>query len=802
MNFKYLTKQNILNALLSLAIGVGVYCIELNSNISQSEKIYTQDSKDILSEININFEKYTTVLHGLQAFMITNPNVSHEQFKQYIDSLNMLKNYPGFQSLNYAQDIFESDKDSLLKELKKNFSKQYQDNPDLLNKINNSLEKNFSKFSSNDEHFVITYQEPLDKSYFSIGKDLGNISDIYKATIKTKKTGIAHQSGKLFEAYYTNPNEKFWAIGIRLPVYNDINSKDVYLGSVGAGINFGTLISSSINQGYTDKFSKFQVYKLKGDATEDTLLFDSSLKNNSINELNKINVKDSLSNKKTIKGTVSIQNQLFEVVFFVNTNKAYYTNNSIILVSFLVTMLVMALLIIYFTTLDLKNKAQKLVEEKTKDLRNMAWYDSLTGAYTRGKFVEILKQKISKAKNSNIMLFFIDIDVFKRVNDTLGHKAGDSVLKEYVNRLNEQLKNHPEASISRLGGDEFILLVEGKANVDSWVELIKDVTQSPFVIDKFKFSLTQSIGVSSYPKDGITVEELLRKAEIAGFISKQNGGNTYSIYSDILGNKLVEENKMETYLLESIKENELFLAFQPKVKKENGRYKIYAFETLMRWKSKKLGDVPAGTFIPLAEKNGFIEELSNWLINEVCKKIISWKEDFNVEFPIAINLSAKQFLNKNLAEDLLKIVNTYNINHSLITFEITETAIMKNPEYAKEIIDKFRENNINVAMDDFGTGHSSLLYISQFNIDEIKIDKSFVSKITENGKDKAIIESIIDLAHKLDLKVVAEGVEDPEELEYLEKVNCDYYQGFYFSTPLKENELFEVFHRGNFYLDI
>lgn len=802
MKFKYLTKQNLINALVSITIGSGVYILQLNKNIRELENLNTQNSQKIVADISINFDKYNTVLHGLQAFMVTNPNVSHEQFKQYIDSLNMLKNYPGFQALNYAQDIFEEDKQPLLLKLKKEYASQYQDNTVLLNKINSSLDKNFSNFSPNNEHFVITYQEPLDKSFFSIGKDLGNIDDIYKATIETKKTGIAHQSGKLFEAYIANSNDKFWAIGLRLPVYNNMTSKDIYLGSVGAGINFGTLISSAINQGYTDKFKKFQVYKLKGDATEDAVLFDSSLKNNSINELSSIDIKKSLDNKNIIKGTFSLQNQLFEVVFFKNIDKAYYTNNSIIIVSILTSMLVMTLLTTYFYTLNSRNKAQKLVEEKTKDLKNMAWYDSLTGAYTRGKFVDLLKQKIEKSKNSNIMLFFIDIDNFKRVNDTLGHSAGDKLLKQYVEKLNQQLKYDAQASLSRLGGDEFILMIEGKINIKTWIDLINDAVSLPFIIDNYKFSITQSIGIASYPKDGITVEELLRKADIAVYQAKQNGGNTHSIYSDILGNKLVEENKMETYLLEAIKENELFLAFQPKVKKENGRYKIYAFETLMRWKSKKLGDIPAGVFIPLAEKSGFIEELTDWLINEVCKKIILWKNDFNIEFPIALNLSAKQFLNKNLAEDILKIINSYNIDHSLITFEITETAIMKNPEYAKEIINKFRENNIHVAMDDFGTGHSSLLYISQFNIDEIKIDKSFVSKITENGKDKAIIESVIDLAHKLDLKVVAEGVEDPDELEYLEKVNCDYYQGFYFSTPLKENELFEVFHRGNFYLDI
>jgi diguanylate cyclase (GGDEF)-like protein len=800
MKFKYLTKQNLISALISIAIGAGVYTVQLNKNIKELDNNYTQNSQKVVTDINTNFEKYSTVLHGLQAFMITNPNVDHEQFGQYIDSLNMLKNYPGFMALNYASDVSEENKSSVIEQLKKDLAKQYKDNPELLNKINQNIDTNLKNYGPNNEHFIITYQEPMDKNLFSIGKDLGNVPDVYKAIMETKKTGLTHQSGKLFPAYDSNINDKFWAIGVRLPVYDNLNSKDVYLGSVGAAINFNKVIASSINQGYSDFFNKFQVYKLKGDAVEDTLIYDSSLKIASIDALKKINTQIYLKDKNVIKGTFSIQNQLFEIIFFINPSKAYYTNNSIIIVSILTTMLVMTLLVTYFYTLNSRNKAQKLVEEKTKDLKNMAWYDSLTGAYTRGKFVDLLKQKIEKAKNSNIMLFFIDIDNFKRVNDTLGHNSGDKLLKNYVDKLNQQIKYDPQASLSRLGGDEFILMVDGKVNIEKWIELINDTTALPFIIDNYKFSITQSVGISSYPKDGITVEELLRKADIAVYQAKQNGGNNHSIYSDVLGNKLVEENKMETYLLEAIKENELSLAFQPKVKKENGRYKIYAFETLMRWKSKKLGDVPAGVFIPLAEKSGFIEELTDWLINEVCKKIIIWKNEFNIEFPIALNLSAKQFLNKNLAEDILKIINNYNIDHSLITFEITETAIMKNPEYAKEIINKFRENNVHVAMDDFGTGHSSLLYISQFNIDEIKIDKSFVSKITENGKDKAIIESIVDLAHKLDLKVVAEGVEDPEELEYLEKINCDYYQGFYFSTPLKENELFEVFHRGNFFL--
>lgn len=789
-----------MGVIISGLIGAGVYTYGSYLAQKESENKFTSQAQETISQINTNFEKYTTVLRGLHAFIETNPNINHLEFSQYIDSLNIIKNYPGFSSLNYAVEIKSEDKDKEILRLKNDINEFLKDNPALLTKVQQSIEKNSQEFGDNPLHFMIRYQAPVETSYFAFGKDLGNNQSIYESTLKTKKTGVPAKSGKLFIAR-NNKNEKYWSMGFRLPVFSHHKT---YLGSAGVSIDFSNIIKSVIPSDKNFAFKVFDTEWSNEDISTNNMVFNSSAKgveDSTVSDkksqvfINNVGL-DALPGFYHVNEIV-VDTKKFKIVLYTNNKAAYITsNNMLVFASVLVFVVCLALWLAYITLLHSKQHAVRLADAMTIDLQHMAWYDSLTGAINRARFLLILEDRIKNQKEEPFMVLYIDMDGFKKVNDTLGHQAGDVVLKEYTDRMKDVLKDHPETSLARVGGDEFVLLIDGRQHIQKWVKMINTVTTSPFMINNYRFSLGQSIGVARYPEDGMDNETLLRKADMAMYTAKKSESEEYVIYSDFLGQSLLERNRMESDLLNSINEEELYLMFQPKmIKSENG-YRIKGMEALMRWKSKEWGEVPPDKFITIAEQNGFIEELSRWLVGEVCRKIIAWKKDHNVDAVISINLSGKQFLNNHLADDVLAIIYSYGVNPASVVLEITESAIMKEPETAKKIINKFREHGLKVSMDDFGTGYSSLSYLTSFNIDELKVDKSFVRKSQKNEADRLVVEAIVLMAHKLNLRVVAEGVETPEELEFLESINCDMIQGYYFSKPLKEPDLIE-FHKKN-----
>ncbi|MFC7686979.1 EAL domain-containing protein [Ureibacillus sp. GCM10028918] len=418
-------------------------------------------------------------------------------------------------------------------------------------------------------------------------------------------------------------------------------------------------------------------------------------------------------------------------------------------------------------------------------LHYLAYHDMLTGLPNRRLFDEELEEYIHQAERSNehFAVFYFDLDRFKVVNDTLGHHIGDQLLIEVTKRLQKQIR--PDDLLARMGGDEFALLVKNLADLRLIEDLAKKILTSfeaSFNVNENKIHISSSIGISLYPTNSKDSQELMKQADIAMYYSKEKGKNIYEFFQttdpDHKHNKLY----LETHLRKAILNKELFVMYQPKVELKTNQ--IVGCEALIRWKHPELGSISPMEFIHIAEESGFIVPMGEWIVSEVCRKIKEWQSKGLQMVPVAINLSLKQILSRNLVYTVKDIIQEYQIEPCNLEFEITESAMMKDLDTTLYVLNELKNIGICIAIDDFGTGYSSLAHLKRFPIDILKIDRSFIKDIPSDEEDMAITSLIISMGKHLNLKIVAEGVETEEQLHYLTKLGCDQYQGYYFSPPL------------------
>ncbi|MCM0647158.1 EAL domain-containing protein [Clostridium swellfunianum] len=429
---------------------------------------------------------------------------------------------------------------------------------------------------------------------------------------------------------------------------------------------------------------------------------------------------------------------------------------------------------------------QKKAEDK---IRSLAYFDSLTGLPNRYLFNEALTQYISGdgQERDQFAILFLDFDRFKVINDTLGHAVGDLLIK----KIAERLKDIPckDTLISRMGGDEFIILlynISDIVQVEDYAEKVLNSFSKPLAVGEHELFITASIGISVYPQNGIEKEALVKNADTAMYRAKGKGGNNYEFYETQMNEKALERLELENDLRKAMDKNELFIVYQPKVDLNTG--KIIGAEALVRWRHSKRGVVSPVDFIPIAEETGLILPIGNWVINEACRQIRVWRESGLKDIRISINISPQQFLRDNLVKAVENALSEACIEGSCIELEITESCLMENTERNMEIVKRLKLLGIDVSVDDFGKGFSSLSYLKQFDIDVLKIDSSFIKDIPNDANDMAITTAIISMAHELNLKVVAEGVETNEQLRFLLGKNCDEMQGYYFSRPVSSED--------------
>lgn len=428
------------------------------------------------------------------------------------------------------------------------------------------------------------------------------------------------------------------------------------------------------------------------------------------------------------------------------------------------------------------------LEEYSNKLSYLAYHDTLTGLFNRLYLNEVIEREFEDSTLEGA-IFFIDLDNFKYINDTLGHNAGDHLLSSISQKLSSLSKE--DIIFVRLGGDEFIFYAKHMSQKqdckDFANQIIEEFTKPFFILDHY-LSITVSIGISRFPADGSTLNVILQNSDMAMYQAKSNGKNGYYFYQPQLKEDLVERVSIETDMKNSLKNGDFKVFYQPQIKIDS--YQVDGFEALIRWNSPTLGMLSPQKFIPIAEETGFINSLGEWILDTACKFIKNFNDTYHKQYKISVNISVIQLFQKDFEKIVEKILKESKLESQLLELEITESVIMEYPEYSIEKLNTLRKLGIRIALDDFGTGYSSLSYLKNLPLTTLKIDKSFVDTINKSISGANITDTIIELGHKLHLSIIAEGVENQEQLQYLSKSNCDMIQGFYFSKPLSEEDLF------------
>jgi diguanylate cyclase (GGDEF)-like protein len=438
-----------------------------------------------------------------------------------------------------------------------------------------------------------------------------------------------------------------------------------------------------------------------------------------------------------------------------------------------------------------------LTERRYSEMRldMLANHDPLTGLPNRSYFQDYLGHALARAQREKLQvsLLFIDLDRFKHINDSQGHEVGDQVLRVVANRLAEQLR--ADDFVARLGGDEFAVILShppaSRAASRVARKLLTLLAES-FKLDRRRYAIGASIGISVYPDDGLDANTLLRQADLAMYQAKQRRSG-FEYFSDELNTVVQQQLKLETGLRQALERNELRLAYQPKVDLASGR--VVGLEALARWMTRSGGIVMPDQFIPVAEETGLIMPLGRWVVRAACEQWIAWRDAGLAPPPVAINLSPRQFSDTRLIDDIDAILKETGMPSSHLQLEVTESTAMENPARTFGMLDALRQRGLHVYIDDFGTGHSNLGQLKRMPIDALKIDKSFVTDVLTDIDDAEIATAIIRLAHALTLRVVAEGVETLEQVAFLKQNGCDEIQGYVVSKPLPPDQVSALFAR-------
>ncbi len=428
-------------------------------------------------------------------------------------------------------------------------------------------------------------------------------------------------------------------------------------------------------------------------------------------------------------------------------------------------------------------------------LIKLAKYDVLTGLSNRAKFHDFTEGKIAYSAHheKSLAILFIDLDHFKNINDSMGHDAGDELLISVAERLRTCIRETD--LVARMGGDEFAITlvdIDTASQVTRIVQNVLQVLSAPFFIESREIIISASIGISLFPESGSDLKTLAKTAATAMHQAKTDCRNTYRFFSEEIQNRVMEEHSLEIALKRAINNNEFFLHYQPLIDAVSGR--IIGLEALIRWQNEDWPNIGPHRFIPIAEECGLLPALGKWVLLAACQQSVKWLKDPSISFnyPISVNLSPKQLVYNDFVDLLVWVLKETEIPPQNLVLELTETAVMQNPEVAISTLTKISAAGVKLAVDDFGTGYSSLNYLKQLPIDKLKIDRSFVKDIGVDQNGEAIVKAILALAHSLNLEVVAEGVEKRAQADFLRGHDCEVLQGYFFSKPITVDEVSEL----------
>lgn len=435
----------------------------------------------------------------------------------------------------------------------------------------------------------------------------------------------------------------------------------------------------------------------------------------------------------------------------------------------------------------------------------LARFDSLTGLANRSVFSERVKLAIETAERNGFLgaVLFLDLDNFKRINDTFGHGMGDLLLQEVARRITESGNEKSRPLVARFGGDEFTVLLPEINQISDAEEAARRILESiGMTIDLagHEVVVTPSIGIAIFPHHGEDVDSLMKNVDAAMYFVKRAGKNGYELFVKSMNIVAKRRLELESHLRHAIELNELSLNYQPQVEMSGGR--IIGVEALLRWHSKELGFVSPVEFIPVAEETGLISPIGEWVLREACHQTRAWQLQGLPEIRVAVNLSVRQFAKQNLEKLVSQVLLDTGLPVHCLELEITENMLMDDVEGSVETLHRLKDLGVQLAIDDFGTGYSSLSYLKRFPIDKLKVDRSFITHVTTDPGDASVTQAIIAVAHNLGLSVTAEGVEEKSQLEFLRELQCEEIQGYLFSRPLKADDLAQLLNSNNGYIKI
>lgn len=456
-----------------------------------------------------------------------------------------------------------------------------------------------------------------------------------------------------------------------------------------------------------------------------------------------------------------------------------------------------ALYLISLLDVTERHDLRKALGEAHKTERHLSHHDILTDLPNRQTFYNRLNQAITEMRREGEILatLFLDIDRFKFINDSLGYSVGDLLLQVVAKRIRTCVRE--SKALARLGGDKFTIVLHGIETKQDAIKISQRILRSvaqPISLSGQKLFVTASLGISIAPDHGLDADTLMKNADIALSHSKAQGGNTYRFFMPAMDSKALHRVELENHLREALVKKEFLLHYQPQIDLFTDQ--IIGVEALIRWQHPQLGLVPPMEFIPIAEENGMIVPIGEWVLQTACTHMKAWQSAGLAPTRIAVNLSARQFRQANLAETVRHTLEKANLAPDLLDLELTETNIMHNPDYAIATLQELKKMGVHISIDDFGTGYSSLSYLKRFPIDTLKIDRSFVQHITTDPNDTAIATAIIAMAHNLELNAIAEGVETEDQLNLLRSLSCDAVQGYLYSPPVPAETLAKILFDG------
>jgi len=437
---------------------------------------------------------------------------------------------------------------------------------------------------------------------------------------------------------------------------------------------------------------------------------------------------------------------------------------------------------------------KRQVREQEESIRRMAYYDPLTGLPNRLLFNELLHQALAQAQRQgwHLAILYLDLDRFKTINDTLGHAVGDELLQSTAHRLKECCRRDQDV-VARRGGDEFVILLSDYDSGHEAVVVAQKILKAfaePMVLTEHEVFISPSIGISVFPDDGTTEDELIKNADVAMYSAKEEGRNRYHLFNPSMNELSRRRLSLENGLRQAMQKEEFFLQYQPNVDVKNAR--VVSIEALLRWQHPELGLIPPREFIPLAEESGLIGAVTEWVLTTACAQNKRWQEAGHPPMRVAVNISPRQFQNIHFADLVQRVLVEAKLEPCWLELEVTEGVMLQDVETTVATMRRISEHGVHISIDNFGTGFTSFAYIRKLPIKTVKIDRSLVSEVAVSSDDAAVAKAVITMAHSLGLDVVAEGVEGQEQLAFLYSNDCPGMQGYLFSRPLMAAEVTDV----------